>query len=67
MPIGTIIGFLIGTLIIGLLMSIMNRKYDRGSPIEVIMMAQNYWMLGTAMASISALALIGTFVEMAGT
>jgi hypothetical protein len=64
MPIGTIIGFFTGTLIIGLLLAWANNNFAKNTDKTSHLMSQALWMLGMSMAIISALALAGTFIEM---
>jgi hypothetical protein len=63
MPIGTIYGFLIGAFIVGLLLAAKNHKIDTLQPMEVQLLKQQLWMLGTSMEIISVCALIGTIIE----
>lgn len=65
MPIGTIIGFLIGTLVLGFTLVVQNSKIDHSQPIAAVLLKQIVWIIGGSLEIISIFALIGTFIEMA--
>lgn len=66
MPIGTIIGFFIGTFIIGLTIYLNHTPQKKfGMSEQIVLERQKIALIGFAMIIISIAALIGTFIEMA--
>lgn len=63
MPIGTIIGFLIGTLIIGGCLTLANNDFQKTFDPTLQSYQQRHWMLGCGTMIISCCALAGTFIE----
>jgi p-aminobenzoyl-glutamate transporter AbgT len=63
MPIGTIYGFFIGTLIIGLILGLANSNFKQMKDRTAHLMSQIFWIIGYMMIVISITTLIGTFIE----